>query len=84
MIANRMKRGEELMPVKDMLAAEKAFADKDCLHVCPYCEEGFNDPRVFASHAPDCIKARAPRYRVFPMTSSPGMVVAYSEKRPHR
>jgi len=72
---------EELMAVRDEYDAGKALEDENNWQHCPLCNDVF-PTRAFVAHAADCIRARAPRHKVW---TPPGMLTdalaVFPEKR---
>lgn len=78
-LIGKINRGEaELMSVKDEFDAAKALGDPENEQHCPLCNEYLPTP-AFIAHAPDCIKTRAPRRKIWTPPGTPNALAVFPE-----
>lgn len=80
-LISKINRGEaELMSVSTEFEAAVALGDPENEQHCPLCNEYF-PTAAFVAHAPQCIRARARRNKVWtPPGFSPNALINFPEK----
>jgi len=73
-------RPSETVSVRSAEDADRALGDDGNEHHCPLCNE-FYGTEAFKAHAPECIRVRAPRRRVWTPPGVSNALAVFSDRR---